>query len=237
MIIYIRESTNTKIRSRKDIERMTTPFVGEIPFVGRKQLYVTLPQEDSCQKERTTRGSETRRPSRKRDVASEAFKVIRGNIDFMIKNDENSNVIMLTSFNPGSGKSYISFNLAASFVMKGKKVLVIDCDLRHGSTSQFVGMPSQGLSNYLIGTTDNWRSMLRPGKDLDGLAVMPIGHRPPNPSELLNSDKVDATFAELRRMYDFIVIDSAPVGMVSDTFSLNRVCDATVYVTRANYST
>ena len=80
--------------------------------------------------------------------------------------------------------------------MKGKKVLRIDCDLRHGSTSQFVGMPSQGLSNYLIGTTDNWRSMLRPGKDLDGLAVMPIGHRPPNPSELLDNGRLGELLKE-----------------------------------------
>ncbi len=132
MIIYIRESTNTKIRSRKDIERMTTPFVGEIPFVvAASALYVTLPQEDSCQKERTTRESENS-PSVPEAAMwrRRLFKVIRGNIDFMIKNDENSNVIMRSRRStPVAVNRTSPFNLAASFVMKGKKVLVIDCDL------------------------------------------------------------------------------------------------------------
>ena len=233
MIIYIRESTNTKIRSRKDIERMTTPFVGEIPFVGRKRFMSRFRKKTAVKKKGQLEEVKLAVRPGSRDVASEAFKVIRGNIDFMIKNDENSNVIMLTSFNPGSGKSYISFNLAASFVMKGKKVLVIDCDLRHGSTSQFVGMPSQGLSNYLIGTTDNWRSMLRPGKDLDGLAVMPIGHRPPNPSELLDNGRLGELLKEATREYDYVFLDCPPVDIVVDTQIIEKYVDRTIFVIRA----
>ncbi len=124
---------------------------------------------------------------------------------------------MITSFNPGSGKSFISFNLSASFALKGKKVLVVDGDLRHGSASQFVDMPSKGLSNYLTGNTDNWQSLVVPVAGQNGMSVMPIGHRPPNPSELLDNGRIGQFLDEARKEYDYIFVDCPPTDVVVDT--------------------
>ena len=198
MVIYIRESNNSKVRSRKDLEHMSTPFIGEIPFMGKKpgifKKFFAL-----FRKKKHSRSLEkvmvAVRPG-SRDVASESFKIIRGNIDFMMQHSKADNVIMLTSFNPGSGKSFIAYNLSASFTMKGKRVLNIDCDLRHGSTSQFVHMPDKGLSSYLTGATDDWRSLVRPVEDTPDMFVLPIGHRPPNPSELLDNGRIGKLIRE-----------------------------------------
>lgn len=233
MIIYVRESTNTKIRSRKDIERMTTPFIGEIPFVGRKRFMERFRKKTAPKKKGQLEEVKLSIRPGSRDLATEAFKVIRGNIDFMTKNDNTSNITLLTSFNPGSGKSYVSFNLAASFAMKGKKVLILDCDLRHGSTSQFVGMPSKGLSNYLIGTTDDWHSMLRSAKELDGLRVLPIGHRPPNPSELLDNGRLGEMLKEAAKEFEYVFLDCPPVDVVVDTQIIEKYVDRTIFVIRA----
>jgi len=110
-----------------------------------------------------------------RDMINESFRLVRSNIDFILKRVDGQKVLMMTSFNPGSGKSFITFNLAASFAIKGKKVLIIDCDLRHGSSSQFVGMPSKGISSYLTGNTKDWRGLVVEVKDTPGMYVMPIG--------------------------------------------------------------
>ena len=140
---------------------------------------------------------------------------------------------MLTSFNPGSGKSFISFNLSASFALKGKSVLVIDGDLRHGSMSQFVGMPSRGLSNYLTGNTDDWQGLVKSVADHPGMFVLPIGHRPPNPSELLDNGRIGTLLNEAREAYDYVFVDCPPVDVVVDTRIVEKYVDRTVFVVRA----
>ena len=235
-VIYLRESSNTKVRSRKDLERMTTPFLGEIPFMGKKpSVFKKLSALFGSKKKKSRRLEKVMvavKPG-SRDIASESFKIIRGNIDFMMHNDHTSNVIMLTSFNPGSGKSFISYNLAASFTMKGKKVLTIDCDLRHGSTSQFVHMPDKGLTNYLTGGTDDWRSLVRPVKDTPDMYVLPIGHRPPNPSELLDNGRIATVIDEASKEYDYVFLDCPPVDIVVDTQILEKYIHRTIFIVRA----
>ncbi|MDE5807304.1 MAG: chromosome partitioning protein ParA, partial [Muribaculaceae bacterium] len=186
--IYFALVLDDKVRSRHDLERMSTPFAGEIPMVARsKRKGLRDGKAGKIQKKgKDLENVVVAVKEGSRDIVSESFRIIRGNIDFMVKNQK-TNIIMLTSFNPGSGKSFIAFNLAASFALKGRKVLIIDGDLRHGSTSQFVGMPSKGLSEYLTGATDNWQGLVKEVKDHPGVYVMPIGHRPPNPSCLLNT--------------------------------------------------
>lgn len=223
-----------KVRSRKDLERMKTPFAGEIPMVVRRHRK-GLNGKKIGKIKKGGRELESVivavRPE-SRDEVSESFRIIRGNIDMMVKNQP-TNVFMLTSFNPGSGKSFITFNLAASFALKGKKVLIIDADLRHGSTSQFVGMPSKGLSSYLNGGTDDWKSLVREVDQYPGVYVLPIGQRPPNPSELLDNGRLASLLEESRQDYDYVFIDCPPVDVVVDTQIVGRYVDRTLFVVRA----
>lgn len=232
--LYISEATNTKVRNRKDLDKMSVPFVGEIPFVGKKSMMDVV--RKVFPKKKNSRELEKVLVAVKdgsRDVESESFRIVRGNLDFMIRDQKACNVIMVTSFNPGSGKSFISFNLASSFALKGKKVLVVDGDLRHGSVSQFVNMPSKGISSYLTGNTNNWRQLVVPVTSHDGMFVMPIGHRPPNPAELLDNGRIGEFIKEASEDYDYIFIDCPPTDIVVDTQIVERYVDRTIFVVRA----
>lgn len=232
--LYISEATNTKVRNRKDLDKMSVPFVGEIPFVGKKSVLDVV--RKAFPKKKSSRELEKVLVAVKdgsRDVVSESFRIVRGNLDFMIRDQKGCNVIMVTSFNPGSGKSFISFNLASSFALKGKKVLVVDGDLRHGSVSQFVNMPTKGISSYLTGNTNDWRKLVVPVTSHDGMFVMPIGHRPPNPAELLDNGRIGEFLNEAREDYDYIFIDCPPTDVVVDTQIMEKYVDRTIFVVRA----
>lgn len=231
-LIYIRIMTNDTVNSRKDLDDLPLPFTGEIPHVGEKD---TLKK---YLKTRNQRKRESDRPKSivsegKRDVPNEAFRVVRSNIDLMIGRESSENIIMVTSFNPGSGKSFITFNLGASFALKNKKVLLIDGDLRHGSLSTYVGSPRKGLSAYLSGGTDDVDSLIRNVEEFKTLDVMPIGHRPPNPAELLETDRFGELLDIVKKEYDIILVDCPPVNVVVDTQLLNRYADRTIFVVRA----
>lgn len=234
LVIYMRESSNSKVRARKDLEGMEAPFIGEIPLLGKKEnKFIAAVKKRRNAKKRVLEAPKVFITPGSRDVASESFKIIRGNIDFMTQRGKGGSIIMLTSFNPGSGKSFITYNLAASFAVKGKKVLVIDCDLRHGSSSQFVGMPSKGISNYLTGNTDDWQSLVKADPNLDGLYVLPIGHRPPNPSELLDNGRFAKIAEDAAESYDYVFLDCPPIDVVVDTQILEKYADRTIFVVRA----
>lgn len=221
VLLYYLEASNTKIRSRKDLDALNLPFAGEIPQVGK-----------------TKKGKENETPlsvvrEGKRDVVNEAFRVVRGNIDFMSGKSTSPHVIMLTSFNPGSGKSFIAYNLALSFCLKKKRVLLIDCDMRHGSASLYAGMPGKGLSNYLTGETDDWEALVSHPDDNPYLSVLPIGKVPPNPAELLESERLGRLIDEAKRDYDIIFLDCPPVNIVVDTQLVAQWADRTLFIIRA----
>ncbi|MDE7161116.1 MAG: polysaccharide biosynthesis tyrosine autokinase [Muribaculaceae bacterium] len=230
--IYMIAAGDDKVRTRKDLERVAVPFTGEIPYAGKKNTLRRLIQT------KKQRQAAIDKPfviveEGNRNAVNEAFRLIRSNIQLMVGKDNRCPVIMLTSCNPGSGKSFITFNLGVSFAIKGKRTLIIDGDLRHGSLSMYVNSPSRGLSAYLNESTDDWQGLVRnvPGyKDLD---ILPIGHRPPNPAELLENGRLAAVMEGLKKDYDIILIDCPPIDIVVDTQIIGQYVDRTIFVIRA----
>jgi capsular exopolysaccharide synthesis family protein len=146
-------------------------------------------------------------------------------------------LVLVTSTESGEGKTFVSVNLAVSISLTGKKVLIIGMDLRKPMLSTHFGIPTQeGISSYLSGMEDDYKKLIHKIPEFPNLSVLPGGIIPPNPNELILSDRFDQLVSELREMYEYIIIDSAPVGAVSDTFLINRVSNLTLYVCRANYS-
>ncbi len=231
-ILYIIESSNNKVRSKKDLDDVKIPFAGEIPQVGKKsylKFNINLRHKNLKDEKAPLSVVE----EGKRDVVNEAFRVVRSNIEFMSGRNAGSQVIMLTSFNPGSGKSFISYNLGLSFALKGKKVLLVDCDLRHGSSSMYVGMPGKGLTNYLNGSESDWRLLLRKSSSNSLLSILPIGKIPPNPAELLEDKRLAKMVEDAKEQYDYILLDCPPVNIVVDTQIVGRYADRTLFVVRA----
>lgn len=230
--VYIFIISDTKVRGKKDLEKIKMPFAGEIPQVGKRGSLKT-----NANKKRG-RLKDEKAPlavveEGKRDVVNEAFRVIRSNMDFISGKKQGCRVVMFTSFNPGSGKSFISYNLALSFALKQKKVLLIDCDLRHGSASMYVGMPQKGITDYLTEHTDNWGSLVMRSSANSNLSILPVGKMPPNPAELLEGDRLKALIEEARKEYDYVFLDCPPVNIVVDTQIVAPYADSTMFVVRA----
>lgn len=224
-LILLRKNMDTTVRGRKDLEKLAAPFAGEIPLdtdKKKKRLFGKRKEEE--RHIMVKEGS--------RNVLNEAFRVLRTNLEFM--SGEQSEVVLLTSFNPDSGKTFLTMNIAASLAIKGKRVLVIDGDLRHGSLSSYIGSPKIGLSDYLAKRTDNPKSIIRKVDDrYDGLEMIPVGTIPPNPTELLFGERMAQLVAEMRCMYDYVFIDCPPVDIVADTQILAKLADRTLFVVRS----
>lgn len=221
-IIYLLETFNTRIRGRKDLESISAPFVGEVPLYKGKG-------------EKGDKGSDSDIVVAKGrlDVINEAFRVIRTNITFMDKRDQGCQVLIVTSFNPHSGKSFIVANLGMSLAIKGKKVLLIDGDMRHASTSKLLHHPDSGLSSYLAGAVENVKSLIHVYPDCPDLSILPVGAIPPNPTELLEDSRFSKMLDELRKDYDYIIIDCPPIDIVADTQIISGYADRTIFVVRA----
>ena len=189
VVIFMKENMNTKVRGRKDLENLSVPFIGEIPqYSGTKRKWEIGPRKHQEMKTIVVKEGS-------RNIINEAFRVLRSNLDFMASKDSSQNVFVLTSFNPSSGKSFLTMNIAISFAIKKKKVLIIDGDLRHGSTSSYIDSPDKGLSDYLGNRVKNWREIIVPDKTYENLHILPIGTVPPNPTELLEDNKLATLIA------------------------------------------
>ena len=223
-VIFLRESMNTRLRGRKDLEALTLPFIGEIPQAATKKKGTSDKKSTENNPIVVHEGS--------RDIINEAFRVLRTNLEFMTDKEQHSNVIVVTSFNPGSGKSFLAVNIAVSLAIKQKKVLVIDGDMRHGSTSAYVGSPQTGLSNYLSGHVNNLKDIIVTDVRHANLQFLPVGTIPPNPTELLFSDRLKQLIDTVRSQYDYIFIDCPPIEMVADTQIIEQLADRTLFVVR-----
>lgn len=217
-VIYVKEVNNTKVRGRKDIEDLTVPFLGEIPLDSEKTEHAGDPRVVVREGDR--------------DVMNEAFRVLRTNLGFLTSKEKGS-VIMVTSFNPGSGKTFLTVNTGISLAIKGKSVLVIDGDLRRGSASAYVGSPKEGLSDYLVGKIDNIGEVIVADTLQPGLSFLPIGRIPPNPTELLETPRFRHLIDTVRNEYDYVFIDCPPIEIMADAQIVESVSDRTVFVVRA----
>lgn len=225
VIIFMRENMNTRVRGRKDLENLTIPFIGEIPLFTRKKKGILGKKPQEVKAVVVKEGN--------RDIINEAFRVLRTNLEFMTGKDKTSNVIIMTSFNPGSGKSFLTMNIAVSLAIKGKKVLVIDGDLRHASASSYIDSPDKGLSDYLGGRIDNLDEIIVPDPKHKSMDILPVGTIPPNPTELLFDERLKQTIDTVREQYDYVLIDCPPVELVADTQIIEKLADRTIFVVRA----
>lgn len=230
-IIFIIESTNTSIRGRKDLENINVPFVGEIPLWRKKEPW--------WRRRKSMDKKEVRVVVKKhsRNVVNEAFRVVRTNLELITnvidtQREGNGKIVMFTSYNPGSGKTFICGNLAASFTISGKKAIAVDLDLRRASLSSYVNSPKEGVTDYLIGEASDYKSYVIHG-EASGLDVIPVGTIPPNPTELLLSKKMKQLLEQLRRDYDYIFVDCPPVDIVADATILSGESDVTIFIVRS----
>ena len=236
-IWYILELLNSTVRGKKDLDSITMPFLGEIPLHGieKKSLLEKvrglpgkiLPGkgEEEAHKVVVKKGS--------RNVVNEAFRVLRTNLEFMTKDSSSGNSIVVSSFNPGSGKSFISMNLAVALAIKEKKVLLIDGDLRHASLSAYWGSPKKGLADYLSGHVDDVDSLLVKRDKYTSLFALPVGTIPPNPTELVAEDKFRDLIAKYKTEFDYIIIDCPPLDIMADTQIISQYADRMIFIVRA----
>lgn len=215
--IYVREVSNTKVRDKNDLKGLSIPFLGEIPKVNAKKF------DDKDHMIVVSPGN--------RNIVNEAYRVVRTNLNFMLDGEEKCPVVMLTSFNPGSGKSFVAVNLAMALAIRGKKVLVIDGDMRRNSSSAFIGNPDAGLAQCLLGKVTPAQAIVK-GRLNENLDVLPGGKTPPNPTELLENGRLAPMIESLRKDYDVIFIDCPPIQMIADGRIFSTVCTNTIFVLR-----
>ncbi|MGM9833212.1 MAG: GumC family protein [Candidatus Limisoma sp.] len=232
LVLFIIENMNDKVRGRADLESLTIPFVGEIPMAFKKRSRFRLPSFFGLRRKGETPNVGIVVKEKNRNVINEAFRVVRTNLEFMVTESDGAKVVMLTSANPGSGKTFISSNIAMSLAIKGKRVLAIDLDMRKASLSKVFDAPERGISGYLIGKLSYDEIIMR-GVQNPNLDVIPVGKIPPNPTELLFDSRFEELMKRVRQEYDYVFIDCPPIEIVADSQIINRFVDNTLFVIRA----
>lgn len=215
-LVQIRELLNNTVLSRSEIEQnLTMPIIGEIAYDASHNAIVT--------------GSE------RKSLVAEQFRIMRTNLSYIGINDSRKKVLV-TSGISGEGKSFIVVNLAISLALTGKKVVILELDLRKPQVSSIFSIVREpGITNYLIGRS-NLQEIIRKTPGYDNLFLVSSGPIPPNPAELILNENLKKLFDDLANSFDYILVDSAPVVPVTDTHLLSRLCDATLYVIRHGYT-
>ena len=218
-VIFWLKMLDMKVRNRLDIETACdVPIVGELPCKDKSQEGEEIVVSDTG-----------------RDALSEAFRIVRGNIDYMLekRNDGLGQVLQFTSTIPGEGKSFVAINLAMTYAQFGRKVVAVDLDLRKGNFSKYLGENKKhGVSAYLSGNVENIEDIINRGHAHPNLDTISLGALPPNPAQLLLSDKFKEFIQYLREHYSYIILDTVPYGLIADAGIINRRVDMTVYVMR-----
>jgi capsular exopolysaccharide synthesis family protein len=216
-VVYAKERINDKVQTRMDIEEYTdATILGEIAYNKEKEVLV-------AKEEKST-------------PVAELFRLIRFNLKFVSAGRKNK-TILITSGSQGEGKTFFSINLGSSLASSGKKVIVLSFDLRAPKLMRDVGLSDEfGISNYLIDDQLQVKDLITPSPHSDNLFFIGSGAIPPNPGELMLNDKIGVLLKELEDEFDYVIIDSAPIGRVADAFALAPYADSTIYVVRQNYT-
>ena len=220
-VIFLVDLTKFRVEGHADVEKLTSvPIVGDIPLTNEKNA-----------KDGSIAVFENQN-----NLMSETFRNIRTNIQFMLQNDRK--VILVTSTVSGEGKSFTSANLAISLSLLGKKVVIVGLDIRKPGLNKVFNLSSkeQGITQYLSNPEMDLMSLVQPSDVNKNLFILPGGTVPPNPTELLARDGLDKAIDMLKNNFDYVILDTAPVGMVTDTLLIGRVADLSVYVCRADYT-
>jgi len=217
-IIFLIGLTKFKIEGRNDVEKLTTlPIVGDVPLTTERTGSIAVFENQNT-------------------LMSETFRNVRTNLQFILKSDQK--VILVTSTVSGEGKSFISANLAISLSLLGKKVVIVGLDIRKPGLNKVFNIPrkEQGITQYLSNPEKNLMDFVQLSDVNKNLYILPGGTVPPNPTELLARDGLDKAIEILKKNFDYVILDTAPIGMVTDTLLIGRVADLSVYVCRADYT-
>lgn len=216
LIIFLIDYLNDEVKDLREFQSVVkAPFLGHVLYMPSDKVVAVDSHNNSAQ--------------------AELFRTIRTNLRFMLT-EKKSPIILVTSALNGEGKSYVAINVAASLALLKKKVIVVGLDIRKPTLSQYLHIDFKGeLTSYLLDPTISLDDMIIPSGAVDNLDVMPSGAIPPNPGELIQSSRLETLFSALKERYDYIIVDTAPLYLVSDTFHLDKYADMTIFVTRANY--
>ena len=218
-IIYLISLTQVTIEGRADVEKLTTlPVIGDIPVAD------------------DLKGSSIAVFENQNNLMSETFRGIRTNLQFLL--EEGQKVIMVTSTVSGEGKSFVSANTAISLSLLGKKVVIVGLDIRKPGLNKVFNLSTkeQGITQFLTDPKRNIMDLVQQSDINPNLFILPGGAVPPNPTELLARKGLEEAIEQLKQHFDYVVLDTAPVGMVTDTQLISRIADLTVYVCRADYT-
>lgn len=217
-LLYIYMLFNDKVDDVREYElRIKAPMLGEV-VQNSRNAHIAIHEGEST-------------------VSAELFRLIRTNLRFTISSEIKHPVILVTSCINGEGKSYISCNIALSLAILGKKVALVGLDIRKPMIAQYFGLAQKGrLTDYLAEPSVTIDDIIIPSGEHKNLDLLPCGTIPPNPAELLQTKRVEELFAELRKRYDYIIVDTAPLALVSDTYLLDRISDLTIFVSRYKYT-
>ena len=217
-VIYLIGLTKFKIEGRVDVEKLTSlPVIGDIPLADEKSGSIAVFENQN-------------------NLMSETFRNVRTNLQFILENGKN--VILVTSTISGEGKSFVSSNLAISLSLLGKKVVIVGLDIRKPGLNKVFNLSrkEQGITQFLTNPAVNLMDLVQPSDINRNLFILPGGAVPPNPTELLARDGLEKAIETLKANFDYVILDTAPVGMVTDTLLIGRTADLSVYVCRADYT-
>ncbi|WP_010136860.1 GumC family protein [Ochrovirga pacifica] len=217
-VIYGKDLLDTKLKTKKELEQViNAPYVGDIPLDKTGEKIVIQ------------KGSRT--------SVAEAFRLLRTNLDFMMTQVQKPcKSIFVTSTISGEGKTFVAVNTAAAIALTNKKVVIVGMDLRAPKVTQYLGLPNRnGVTNYLVDKTIEIEELIHPLEGFQNLYILSSGVVPPNPAELLLSERTGEMFQKLQEQFDYIVVDTAPVNLVTDTLMISHFADMVLYTARAGY--
>ena len=216
-VIYLIDLLDMKIKNSNDlVGKISVPILGDIPKSEEQELVIA---------------------SNSRSSAAEALRIVRTNLEFMLGKvpEDQAKTIFVTSTLPKEGKTFVTVNMAATIALSGKKVLNNGMDIRTPKIGSYFDLPNTGLTNYLSKSKEEINQYIIKTEGFDNFYILPSGVIAPNPVELLMNGKLDAVFEQLKKEYDYIIVDTAPISLVTDTLLIAKYADAFVYIVRANY--